>query len=56
MPFKISIDLPNQSDPRYSINNLVYKMIDKFGYLTRLDDGVKEGNKLIKEVESKYGK
>lgn len=56
MPFKINIDVPGKGDPRYSVNNLVYKMIDKFGYLERLDAASKEGKKLIKEVESKYGK
>ena len=56
MPFKVNIELPEKGDPRYSVNNLVYKMVDKFGYLERLDAASKEGRKLIQEVESKYGK
>ena len=56
MPFRVNIELPEKGDPRYSVNNLVYKMVDKFGYLERLDAASKEGRKLIQEVESKYGK
>lgn len=56
MPFKVNIEVPNKEDPRYSVNNLVYKMVDKFGYLERLDAASKEGKKLIKEVEDQYGK
>lgn len=55
MPFKVNIALANpenEADPRYSINNLVYKMCDRFNYFTRLDTAVDEGNKLIVELEN----
>lgn len=45
-PFKVSIDMKNK-DPRYSVNNLVYKMIDRFGYLDTLSKSIKECQELI---------
>lgn len=53
MPFKVSIELEKNDDPRYSVNNLVYKMIDRFGYLDRLNQAVKEGWKIIEDYEGK---
>ena len=49
--FKVNIELANAGDPRYSPNNLVYKMIDRFGYLEKLKETAKEGDKLITEIE-----
>ena len=49
--FRVNIELANKGDPRYSPNNLVYKMIDRFGYLEKLKVTAKEGDELIKEIE-----
>ena len=50
-PFKISIQGIDDPDPRYSINNLVYKMLDKHGYNEKMLGIVKTGRSKIKEVE-----
>ena len=50
-PFKISIQGVNDPDPRYSINNLVYKMLDKHGYNEKMLGILKTGRSKIKEVE-----
>ena len=50
-PFKISIQGIDDPDPRYSINNLVYKMLDKHGYNDKMKDIVKYGSAKVKEVE-----
>lgn len=49
--FRVNIELANKGDPRYSPNNLVYKMIDRFGYLEKLKVTAKEGDELVKEIE-----
>ncbi len=51
MPFKLRIDMDKNDDPRYSVNNLVYKMIDRFGYLDKLNDAKKEAANIVKEAE-----
>ena len=51
MPFRVNIEMVNQGDPRYAINNLIYKMCDRFGYFEKLDNAVEEGYKLIEELE-----
>lgn len=51
MPFKLRIDMEKNDDPRYSVNNLVYKMIDRFGYLDKLNDAKKEAINIVKEAE-----
>lgn len=52
MPFKVNIEMKND-DPRYSVNNLVYKMIDRFGYLEKMDSKAKEARELIKQNEER---
>ena len=54
--FRVNIELANKGDPRYSPNNLVYKMIDRFGYLEKLKVTAKEGDELIKEIEEEAKK
>ena len=49
--FRVNIELANKGDPRYSPNNLVYKMIDRFGYLEKLKDTAQEGDELVKKIE-----
>jgi len=52
MPFKISIDSElNNREERYSVNNLVYKYVDKFGYLDKMNELMRTGKDKIKEVE-----
>ena len=50
-PFKISIQGIDDPDPRYSINNLVYKMLDKHGYNEKMLKIVKDGRAKVKEIE-----
>lgn len=52
-PFRINIETPNKKDPRYSVNNMVYKMIDRFGYLEKLIEKEKEGKEILKNVKIK---
>lgn len=42
----IEIENPNK-DPRKSINNLVYKCLEKFGYRTKLDETIAEAEEFI---------
>lgn len=51
MPFKLRIDMEKNDDPRYSVNNLVYKMIDRFGYLDKLNDAKKDAINIVKDAE-----
>lgn len=51
MPFKLRIDMEKNDDPRYSVNNLVYKMIDRFGYLDKLNEAKKDAINIVKEAE-----
>ncbi len=52
MPFKISIDSElNNREERYSVNNLVYKYIDKFGYLDKMNQLMREGKDKLKSAE-----
>lgn len=53
--FKVNIEMANQENPRYSPNNLVYKMIDRFGYLEKINDACKDGAELIEKVEKDAG-
>lgn len=43
----IEIENPNK-DPRKSINNLVYKCLEKFGYRTKLDNIITDAENFIK--------
>lgn len=51
MPFKVNIEMEKNDDPRYSVNNLVYKMIDRFGYFDKMKEIIKRGTSKIKEAE-----
>jgi hypothetical protein len=44
--FEIMIDI-NIKSPNYSINNLIYKTLEKFGYLEKLLEAKKEREKLL---------
>ena len=50
-PFKISVQGLNDPDPRYSVNNLIYKMLDRHGYNDKMKDILKTGLAKIKDVE-----
>jgi len=45
--FLIHITYNKNKDPRESVNNSVYKMIEKFGYKDKLHDVIKDGEDLI---------
>jgi len=52
MPFKVSINYQHE-DPRYSMNSLVYKMIDRLGYYNdKLPNAIKKAQDSIKKAES----
>jgi len=40
-PFEIHISIDGSDDPRKSVNNLVYKMLEKYGYREKLDKTIK---------------
>lgn len=50
MPFKVSINYQHE-DPRYSMNSMVYKMCDTFGYIEKVSSKSKEIAAFVKEVE-----
>jgi len=54
MPFRVRIEMEKKTDPRYSINNLVYKMVDRFGYFEKINNAKKEAIELVKKAEN-YG-
>lgn len=48
--FKISIELPNKSmAPQKSVNNLVYKTLEKYGYREKIDNFIKDAKAFIAE-------
>jgi predicted nucleotidyltransferase len=49
-PFRVSISYEHE-DPRYSMNSMVYKMVDRFGYLEKISDKIDEAKKLIITTE-----
>jgi hypothetical protein len=52
MPFKVSISYQHE-DPRYSMNSMVYKMIDRLGYYNdKLPNAIKKAQESIKKAES----
>jgi hypothetical protein len=51
MPFKVSINYEHE-DPRYSMNSMVYKAIDRLGYHDeKLPNAIKKLSEAIKKVE-----
>lgn len=51
-PFKVSIQY-SSDDPRFSMNNLIYKTLDKFEYKTKLWEKIKEGREILSKFENK---
>lgn len=49
--FHISINYMDDDDPRKSMNEAIYKTLDKFEYRERMWEKVKEGNKLLDSLE-----
>lgn len=47
-PFEVLIDI-NMKNPNYSVNNLVYKTLEKYGYLEKLEKAKEEREKLLTE-------
>jgi len=50
MPFDISIKYVYQ-DKHYSMNNIIYKYVDQFGYYEKIDEMVKQITELIKTAK-----
>jgi hypothetical protein len=50
MPFKVSINYEHE-DPRYSMNSMVYKMIDRLGYTDKISTQVSKALNTIKSAE-----
>ena len=52
MPFKVSINYQHE-DPRYSMNSMVYKAIDRLGYHDeKLPNAIKKASDTIKKIEA----
>lgn len=48
--FRINIEVPNKTlAPQRSVNNLVYKCLEKFGYRDKIDNFIKDAEKFIKD-------
>jgi hypothetical protein len=52
-PFRIHITYNEKKDPRMSVNNAIYKMLEKFGYQKKVSDAVRDGKEFIKEAEGR---
>jgi hypothetical protein len=52
-PFTIHISYNDKKDPRLSVNNAVYKMLEKFGYNQRIWKAIDDGEKFISEAEGR---
>ena len=52
--FHISINYMDDNDPRKSMNEAIYKTLDKFQYREKLKDKIDEGNELIDKIEGEY--
>jgi len=51
MPFKVSINYQHE-DPRYSMNSMVYKAVDRLGYHDeKLPNAIKKASEAIKKIE-----
>jgi hypothetical protein len=49
--FHVTINYKTDNDPRYSMNNLVYKAIDRFEYREKLWEKIAEGREIIKNAK-----
>lgn len=49
--FTIHINYNTGKDPRFSVNNSIYKMLEKFGYKDALQKLIDDGNAIIKADE-----
>lgn len=49
--FHVSINYMNDDDPRFSMNEAIYKSLDKFQYREKLWEKINEGRKLIEKIE-----
>ena len=54
-PFKVRINY-KFDDPHYSMNSLVYKYIDSFGYLEKMVEFEKEANEIIKKAKNEINR
>lgn len=50
--FHISINYMDDNDPRRSMNEAIYKTLDKFQYRERLREKINSGNELINAIEN----
>lgn len=50
--FNISMKLELPNDPHYTVNEMVFKMIEKYGYKARLDKACEELDKIIEEIDA----
>ncbi len=50
-PFRIHISYNEKKDPRMSVNNAIYKMLERFGYQKRMRDAVQDGESFISDAE-----
>jgi hypothetical protein len=51
-PFKVNIEYKSD-DPRYSVNSLVYKMVERYGYQEKLTKAIEEAKEIIASFEKK---
>ena len=51
--FHVTINYMTDDDPRYSMNNLIYKTLDRFEYRHRLWEKIGEGREYLKELKKK---
>lgn len=51
MPFRVSIEYENE-DPRYSMNSMVYKAIERLEYVEKIKSSIDKGKKMIESVEN----
>ena len=54
-PFKVNIEYKSE-DPRYSVNSLVYKMVERYGYQEKLGNAISEARGIISSFEKKQVK
>lgn len=50
-PFKIHITYNEKKDPRMSVNNAIYKMLEKFGYQRKVKEAVDSGKEFIADAD-----
>lgn len=55
-PFQLTITMPTVDDPRLSVNNLVYKILEKYGYRERIDKTIADTNALLDATQADMNK